>query len=232
MTTNRERQKRKRDSRIFHTILLIFIVFAILAVVAVGLRWMTGSGRNDNPASIAGTELSQPMDDSSSESTENSQPSSDNTQSESTAADTQEAADTTQLSAESTPAAVTTATDGLFAQMAGTWTLDGQVTNAQLEESGKEYHSLQEMFGTGSGYGGEVTIQPDGAITYYIGIGNGGPGQGEIIGDEISVVITPYESHSDEEEIRTFHLETVEEKQYLVMDFSGEKLYWSRKTAE
>ena len=77
-----------------------------------------------------------------------------------------------------------------------------------------------------------MTIQPDGAITYYIGIGNGGTGQGEILGDEISVLITPYEPHSDEEEIRTFHLETVEEKQYLVMDFSGEKLYWGRKTAE
>ena len=150
---------------------------------------MTGSGQNDN------SDTTQPSAESTltTESTLTAE-STSTTESISPAESTLAAENTS--SDESNPAAVAAATDGLFAQMAGTWTLDGQVTNAHLEESGKEYHSLQEMLGTGSGYGGEVTIQADGAITYYIGIGNGGTGQGEIIGDEISVVIIPYEPHS------------------------------------
>lgn len=116
--------------------------------------------------------------------------------------------------------------ESLFVQMAGTWHLDGEMTNRLLEKNGNSYHSLQEMFGTGLSGGNELTIGEDGTIEYHIGIGNGGTGQGVIDGDEVSAVITPYEDHSSEEEILTLCLEQGESRIYLVMDYWGEKLYW------
>lgn len=118
--------------------------------------------------------------------------------------------------------------ESLFVQMAGTWHIDGEMTNRHLEKEGNRYHSLQEMFGTGLSYGNELTIGEDGIIEYFIGIGNGGTGQGVIDGDEVGVVITPYEDHSSEEERLTLYLESGEGKTYLVMSYWGEVLYWIR----
>lgn len=52
--------------------------------------------------------------------------------------------------------------------------------------------------------------------------------QGVIDKDEVSVVITPYEEHSSEDEILTLRLEPGEGTTYLEMSYGGEKLYWIR----
>lgn len=110
-------------------------------------------------------------------------------------------------------------------QAAGSWTLDGDKT----EKNGlKQYGSLTEMFGTGLQMGDSLEISESGAINYYIGIGIGGTGQCEIEGDTITADITPYEDLGDAQKILELNMVTEDGKPYLVMEYDGETLYWSK----
>ena len=219
MTTNRQRQRRQRNSMIFHVILFLLLLCAIVAVTVIGIRWL--GGPTDSGTLPAETAAAQNPAGASRETDQTvvSQETGQTAESE-----TSVSVEIT-ISSESTDGAEG---DNLFTQMAGTWHLDGVMTNTYLEENGNEYHSLREMFGTGIQEGHELVIQEDGSIKYYIGIGNGGTGQGEISGDEVKVTITPYEDHSSAEEILTLHLELGAGQTYVVMDYYGEKLYWTQ----
>ncbi len=118
----------------------------------------------------------------------------------------------------------------IIRQAAGSWTLNGPKTEAEL----KQYGSLQEMFGTGLHMGNGLEISDTGEISYYIGIGIGGkgqctePGGSTESGGSITAYITPYEDHGDSQNSLTLHLISEDDKEYLTMEYDGEILYWSR----
>ena len=118
----------------------------------------------------------------------------------------------------------------IIRQAAGSWTLNGPKTEAEL----KQYGSLQEMFGTGLHMGNGLEISDTGEISYYIGIGIGGkgqctePGGSTESGGSITASITPYEDHGDSQNSLTLHLISEDDKEYLTMEYDGEILYWSR----
>ena len=46
MTTNRQRQRRQRNSMIFHVILFILVLSAIVAAIVIGFRWLRAPGKS------------------------------------------------------------------------------------------------------------------------------------------------------------------------------------------
>lgn len=115
-------------------------------------------------------------------------------------------------------------TQGSLTGYIGTWQLQVDKT----EENLKEYGSMQEMFGTGLSYGAEIVIEEEGAFHFYIGIGVGGDGQCQSDDNGLTVSVTPLEGKDGGALHYRLMLEESKDVEYLVMDYDGERLYWTK----
>lgn len=103
----------------------------------------------------------------------------------------------------------------LFAQMAGSWMIDFDRTDAAL-------------WGTGISFGDGMEIEKTGTFSYYIGIGVGGTGKCEEKDGVVTVEIEPYEEAGTEREILTLSYGKENGTEYILMDWHGENVYWKR----
>ena len=104
----------------------------------------------------------------------------------------------------------------ILAKMSGRWMIDFDRTDSSL-------------WGTGISNGDEMVISPDGEFEYYIGISAGGTGQCKVKDGSVTVEITPYEKHFSEKEMLTLSYEGKGENEYILMDWHGEDVYWTRE---
>ncbi|MDY2938607.1 MAG: S8 family serine peptidase [Fusicatenibacter sp.] len=102
-------------------------------------------------------------------------------------------------------------------ELDGIWKIDD---NKTMEVTGK---SMNNLFGTAyNNYGCEMEISEDGSFSFYIGAGNGGEGTCWLTDNRID-----YEIQSYEDGILISGSLNPAENQYLVMDYYGEKIYWT-----
>lgn len=106
-------------------------------------------------------------------------------------------------------------------QVAGTWEIDPEKTNAANDLS------LWSMFGSGIKYGDELVLNEDGTASWYIGIGNGG--SGTYVLDESTVTLTYVDYEEQDQRVMT--LRSLEEagKSYIRMNYENYDLYWVKK---
>lgn len=109
----------------------------------------------------------------------------------------------------------------------GTWKLDGPQTEQHL----RQYQSLQDMFGTGVGaHGAQLMIQDNLAIQFWIGVGPVYTGNLQSQDSEIYTAVMQDSEHlTDGTPQITLYLIKENNKPWLVMEYMGEQLYWSRE---
>lgn len=107
-------------------------------------------------------------------------------------------------------------------QLIGEWEHDANKTYAA---TGK---SMWDLYGSSIKYGSTMIFEVNGSFSYGIGVGNGGSGTFSVINDKtISYDIITYESEDIENGILS--LENDGNKLFLVMNYSDNKVYWTKK---
>lgn len=87
---------------------------------------------------------------------------------------------------------------------------------------------MWEMFGTGLSHGSKMVIEENGAFHFYIGIGVGGDGRHRFDEKGFTASVTPFEGQGKETMNYRLVMEESGHVKYLVMDYDGELLYWTK----
>ena len=138
------------------------------------------------------------------------------------------AEDVTDSSAETTtPSATETANSYTVSDLAGTWQINGEKTQAANE------HSLIEEFGTGIHLGNEMILAENGDFSYYVSINQGGKGTWKLDGTVITADYTTYEPDAREEQLTMTPGADEKGEPLIKMTYTdGYILFWSRPETE
>lgn len=119
--------------------------------------------------------------------------------------------------------AIETADSYTVSDLAGTWQINGEKTQAANERS------LAEEFGTGIHLGNEMLLSEHGDFSYYVSINQGGKGTWNLDGTVITADYTTYEPDVRKEQL-TMTLEAGDKGELLIkMNYTdGYILFWNR----
>lgn len=119
--------------------------------------------------------------------------------------------------------AIETADSYTVSDLAGTWQINGEKTQAANERS------LAEEFGTGIHLGNEMLLSEHGDFSYYVSINQGGKGTWKLDGTVITADYTTYEPDVRKEQL-TMTLEAGDKGELLIkMNYTdGYILFWNR----
>lgn len=119
--------------------------------------------------------------------------------------------------------AIETADSYTVSDLAGTWQINGEKTQAANERS------LAEEFGTGIHLGNEMLLSEHGDFSYYVSINQGGKGTWNLDGTVITADYTTYEPDVRKEQL-TMTLEAGDKGELLIkMNYmDGYILFWNR----
>lgn len=119
--------------------------------------------------------------------------------------------------------AIETADSYTVSDLAGTWQINGEKTQAANERS------LAEEFGTGIHLGNEMLLSEHGDFSYYVSINQGGKGTWNLDGTMITADYTTYEPDVRKEQL-TMTLEAGDKGELLIkMNYTdGYILFWNR----
>lgn len=118
---------------------------------------------------------------------------------------------------------IETADSYTVSDLAGTWQINGEKTQAANERS------LAEEFGTGIHLGNEMLLSEHGDFSYYVSINQGGKGTWNLDGTVITADYTTYEPDVRKEQL-TMTLEAGDKGELLIkMNYTdGYILFWNR----
>lgn len=119
--------------------------------------------------------------------------------------------------------AIETADSYTVSDLAGTWQINGEKTQAANERS------LAEEFGTRIHLGNEMLLSEHGDFSYYVSINQGGKGTWNLDGTVITADYTTYEPDVRKEQL-TMTLEAGDKGELLIkMNYTdGYILFWNR----
>ena len=119
--------------------------------------------------------------------------------------------------------AIETADSYTVSDLAGTWQINGEKTQAANERS------LAEEFGTGIHLGNEMLLSEHGDFSYYVSINQGGKGTWNLDGTVITADYTTYEPDVRKDQL-TMTLEAGDKGELLIkMNYTdGYILFWNR----
>lgn len=119
--------------------------------------------------------------------------------------------------------AIETSDSYTVSDLAGTWQINGEKTQAANERS------LAEEFGTGIHLGNEMLLSEHGDFSYYVSINQGGKGTWNLNGTVITADYTTYEPDVRKEQL-TMTLEAGDKGELLIkMNYTdGYILFWNR----